>query len=116
MWKDTTKDKDKDGDKTVDLKTVNYADLGFKDQYSMQRDLPEQIAQGVSSSGEYYDKLDDKLAEWIKKKYITEDEANELRKKLGPTQDMLNRWNYGETYDRYRTPGAGGGRRVDITM
>ena len=115
VWKDTTKDKDKDGDKTVDLKTVNYADLGFKDQYSMQRDLPEQIAQGVSSSGEYYDKLDDKLAEWIKKKYITEDEANELRKKLGPTQDMLNRWNYGETYDRYRTPGAGGGRRVDIT-
>lgn len=103
------------GTGTVNLKTVNYADLGFKDQYSMQKDLPEQIAQGVSSSGEYYDKLDDKLAEWIKKKYITEDEANELRKKLGPTRDMLNRWNYGEEYTRYRTPGAGAGRRLDIT-
>jgi hypothetical protein len=103
------------GTGTVNLKTVNYADLGFKDQYSMQKDLPNEIAQGVSSSGEYYDKLDDKLDGWVKKGYITEDEADELRKKLGPTQDMLNKWNYGEEYTRYRTPGAGGGRRLDIT-
>lgn len=111
-WNDITKDTTPE---PVKLSTINYADLGFKDQYSMQKDLPGQIAQDVSSPGEYYDELDDKLAEWIKKEYITEDEANELRKKLGPTQDMLNKWNYGEEYTRYRTPGAGGGRRVDIT-
>lgn len=111
-WNDITKDTTPE---PVKLSTINYADLGFKDQYSMQKDLPGQIAKDVSSSGEYYDKLDDKLDGWIKKGYITEDEADELRKKLGPTQDMLNKWNYGEEYTRYRTPGAGGGRRVDIT-
>lgn len=115
VWNDITDDDDKDGDKTVDLKTINYPDLGFKDQWEMQRNLPGQIAKDVSSEGEYYDKLDDMLAGWVKKKYITDAEADELRKRLGPSQDVLNRWNYGEEYTRYRTPGAGGGRRVDIT-